>query len=115
MSTASHQRATKKSNVVGRCPECGDDVYIDILSYCCRNFHVGECRFRIFKDYLSLWGVTGEISRDEISRLLRGENVRLCNLTWPHERRRFNCFGHLSWVMQNQRWGICFTKIKNQR
>lgn len=96
------------SKVLGRCPECGDDVLEGKQKFYCRKFTKHRCRFSLSKKYFKKWGVNENITAQEMRILLNGDGLTLQNLVTIKNGRMFDCMGFLRWIKQMNRWAIDF-------
>ena len=89
------------NKVIGKCPECGNDVIEGKKAYGCSNWRNG-CKFTIWYNQLEKLGMR-KISKTNIKKLLKNELINL-KLRSAKTGKDFTCKGKLE--KEKDKWGI---------
>lgn len=87
--------------IIGKCPECGNDIIAGKKAYGCSNWRNG-CNFAIWYNQLEKLGMK-KISKTTARKLLNNEKVSL-KLKSAKTGKNFECLGVLE--KENNRWNI---------
>ena len=89
------------NDIVGKCPECGNDVIANKKAYGCSNWRNG-CKFAIWYNQLEKLGMK-KISKTNAKKLLNKEKIKL-KLKSSRTGKDFECMAKL--LKENDRWSI---------